>query len=120
MDWASTKRAPIKTFNDGKVIYKDYLGIYGDTIILDHGLGLASLYAHTSTINVELNDEVKAGQQIGNTGATGAVFGDHLHFGMLVQGIEVNPNEWLDFTWMKTNVTKTIEDAVKIINGSTK
>ena len=120
MDWASTKRAPIKTFNDGKVIYKDYLGIYGDTIILDHGLGLASLYAHTSTISVELNDEVKAGQQIGNTGATGAVFGDHLHFGMLVQGIEVNPNEWLDFTWMKTNVTKTIEDAVKIINGSAK
>ena len=119
-DWASVKRAPIKTFNDGKVIFKDYLGIYGNSIILDHGLGVASLYAHTSSANVELNDEVKAGQQIANTGATGAVFGDHLHFGMLVQGIEVNPNEWLDFTWMKTNVTKTIEDAIKLINGSTK
>lgn len=120
MDWASVKRAPIKTFNDGKVIFKDYLGIYGDTIIVDHGLGVGTLYAHTSSANVELNDMVKAGQQIANTGATGAVFGDHLHFGMLVQGIEVNPNEWLDFTWMKTNVTKTIDDGIKIINGSAK
>ena len=120
MDWASVKRAPIKTFNDGKVIFKDYLGIYGDTIIVDHGLGVGTLYAHTSSANVELNDIVKAGQQIANTGATGAVFGDHLHFGMLVQGIEVNPNEWLDFTWMKTNVTKTIDDGIKIINGSAK
>lgn len=119
-DWASTKRAPIKTFNDGKVIFKDYLGIYGNTIIIDHGLGIASLYAHTSSSTVEVNDEVKAGDQIANTGDTGAVFGDHLHFGMLVQGIEVNSNEWLDYTWMKTNVTKTVEDAVKIINGIAK
>ena len=120
MDWASSKRAEIIVTNPGKVIYKGYLGIYGDTAIIDHGWGLGSLYAHTSNIDVEVNDEVKTGQKIGNTGATGAVFGDHLHFGMLVQGIEVNPNEWLDFTWMKTNVTKTIEDAIKIINGSAK
>jgi murein DD-endopeptidase MepM/ murein hydrolase activator NlpD len=116
MDWASVKRAPIKTYNDGKVIFKDYLGIYGNSIIIDHGLGLASLYAHTSSANVELNDQVKAGQQIANTGSTGAVFGDHLHFGMLVQGIEVNPNEWQTKDWISTNVTKTINDAVKVIN----
>ncbi|RWS48643.1 peptidase M24 [Arcobacter venerupis] len=116
MDWASVKRAPIKTYNDGKVIFKDYLGIYGNSIIIDHGIGLATLYAHTSSANVELNDEVKAGQQIGNTGSTGAVFGDHLHFGVLVQGIEVNPNEWQTKDWISTNVTKTINDAVKVIN----
>ena len=120
MDWASVKRAEIFTSNPGKVIFKGYLGIYGDTAIIDHGLGIGSLYAHTSSLNVEVNDEVKAGDKIGNTGSTGAVFGDHLHFGMLVQGIEVNPNEWLDFTWMKTNVTKTIDDGIKIINGSAK
>ena len=117
MDWASIKRAEITVSNPGKVIFKDYLGIYGDTVIVDHGFGLGSLYAHTSSIKVEVNDEVKVGQHIANTGATGAVFGDHLHFGMLVQGIEVNPNEWLDFGWMKTNVTKTINDAVKVIDG---
>ena len=119
MDWASVKRAEIFTSNPGKIIFKGYLGIYGDTAIIDHGYGIGSLYAHTSSLNVEVNDEVKAGDKIGNTGSTGAVFGDHLHFGMLVQGIEVNPNEWLDFDWMKTNVNKTINDAVKIINGST-
>ena len=116
MDWASVKRAEVQVSNPGKVIFKDYLGIYGDTVIIDHGLGVGTLYAHTSSINVEVNDEVKAGQHIANTGATGAVFGDHLHFGVLVQGIEVNPNEWLDYTWMKTNVTKTINDALKVIN----
>ncbi len=120
MDWASSKRADIIVTNPGKVIYKGYLGIYGDTAIIDHGFGLGSLYAHTSNIDVEVNDEVKIGQKIGNTGATGAVFGDHLHFGMLVQGIEVNPNEWLDNEWIKVNLTKTINDATKIINGSTK
>jgi murein DD-endopeptidase MepM/ murein hydrolase activator NlpD len=116
MDWASVKRADIFTSNPGKVIFKDYLGIYGNTIIIDHGFGLGSLYAHTSASSVEVNDEVKAGQHIANTGSTGAVFGDHLHFGVLVQGIEVNPNEWLDYGWMKTNITKTINDAVKVMN----
>ena len=120
MDWASSKRADIIVTNPGKVIFKGYLGIYGDTAIIDHGLGLSTLYAHTSNIDVEVNDEVKTGQKIGNTGSTGAVFGDHLHFGVLVQGIEVNPNEWLDYEWIKVNLTKTINDATKIINGSTK
>ena len=117
MDCASQKRSDVYISNPGKVIFKGYLGIYGNTVIVDHGLGLGTLYAHTSSSNVELNDEVKAGQHIANTGATGAVFGDHLHFGVLVQGIEVNPNEWLDREWMKVNVTKTMNDAIKIING---
>lgn len=120
MDWASTKRADIIVTNPGKVIYKDYLGIYGDTVIIDHGLGLGSLYAHTSSINVEVGTDVKTGDKIGNTGATGAVFGDHLHFGMLVQGIEVNPNEWLDNDWIKVNLTKTINDSIKLIDGTKK
>lgn len=120
MDWASSKRADIVVTNPGKVIFKGYLGIYGNTAIVDHGFGLGTLYAHTSNIDVEVNDNVNTGQKIGNTGSTGAVFGDHLHFGVLVQGIEVNPNEWLDYEWIKVNLTKTINDATKIINGSTK
>lgn len=120
MDWASTKRADVIVTNPGKVIFKDYLGIYGDSIIVDHGLGLASLYAHTSSQNVELNDEVKTGDKIANTGSTGAVFGDHLHFGILIQGIEANPNEWLDYDWIKVNLTKTINDSIKIIDGTKK
>lgn len=120
MDWASVKRADISVSNPGLVIYKDYLGIYGESLIVDHGYGLASLYAHTSSQSVEVGDFVQKGQNIANTGATGAVFGDHLHFGILVQGIEANPNEWLDANWMKLNLTNTINSAIKIIDGNKK
>ncbi len=116
MDWASIKKAKIFTSNDGKVIYKDYLGIYGDAVIIDHNLGLGSLYAHTSRSVVEVNDEVKNGEYIANTGSSGAVFGDHLHFGVLVQGIEVNPVEWLSKYWVRENITKIIENAKKVID----
>lgn len=117
MDWASIKRADINITNPGKVIFKDYLGIYGNSIIVDHGYGLSTLYAHTSTQNVEVGDLVTTGQHIANTGATGAVFGDHLHFGILIQGIEANPNEWLDYSWISKNLDKTIKDSIKIIDG---
>lgn len=117
MDWASVKKAKIFTTNAGKVIYNDYLGIYGNTIIIDHNYGLSSLYAHTSRSSVDLNDNVRAGQQIANTGSTGAVFGDHLHFGVLVQGIEVNPKEWMDKNWIKVNVINTIAKAKKVIDS---
>ncbi|WP_198304600.1 M23 family metallopeptidase [Arcobacter vandammei] len=118
MDWASTKQANIYTTNAGKVIFKDYLGIYGNSIIIDHGYGVSSLYAHTSSQNVEVGDFVNAGAHIANTGSTGAVFGDHLHFGILIQGIEANPNEWLDYNWIKLNLTNTINSAIKIMDGN--
>ncbi len=117
MDWASVKKAPIRLSNDGKVIFNEYLGIYGNTIIIDHKMGLFSLYAHTSSSDVEVGDMLNAKQKIANTGSTGAVMGDHLHFGMLVQGIEVNPLEWMDKNWIKNNITSTIIKAKKAINS---
>lgn len=116
IDWASIKKAPIYVSNSGMVIFNDYLGIYGNTIIIDHKLGLQTLYAHTSSSSVNLTDHVKAKQQIGNTGTTGAVLGDHLHFGILVQGIEVNPLEWMDKNWIKTRITDVITEAKKAIS----
>ena len=117
IDWASVKNAKIFTANDGVVIFKDYLGIYGNTLIIDHGLGLGTLYGHTSKSIVEVGDRVNAGDYIANTGSTGAVFGDHLHFGVLIQGIEVNPIEWLSKQWIRDNITKTINDAKKVIDN---
>ena len=117
MDWASYKRAPIKISNPGRVIFNDYLGIYGNTVIIDHILGLQTLYAHTSATNVNVGDYIQAGEQIANTGTTGAVLGDHLHFGVLVQGIEVNPLEWMDKTWMKSRIFDVIDEAKKVINN---
>lgn len=117
MDWASIKKAPIKVSNKGKVIFSDFLGIYGNTLIVDHNYGLQTLYAHTSKFNVQKDDNVKINQQIANTGSTGAVFGDHLHFGVLVQGYEVNPVEWMDRNWIKTRITDILDDAKKVIKN---
>ncbi len=116
-DWASVKNAPIRTYNEGKVIFNDYLGIYGNTLIIDHNMGLATLYAHTSVSKVNVGDEVKYKQIIANTGASGAVFGDHLHFGVLIQGIEVNPLEWMDKNWIKTRITDILNESKEIINS---
>jgi hypothetical protein len=118
MDWASVKRASIFASNSGKVVFKDYLGIYGNTIIIDHKMGLMSLYAHTSSQNVEVGDDIKAGQKIAHTGSTGAVMGDHLHFGILIQGIEVNPLEWMDKNWIKINILNILKEARKDIDSS--
>jgi len=117
IDWASVKKASIKTSNSGKVIFNSYLGLYGNSIIIDHGMGLSSLYAHTSTQNVEVGDVVKRKQKIAQTGSTGAVFGDHLHFGILVQGVEVNPIEWMDKYWIKVRITDILTIAKKEIDG---
>ncbi len=117
VDWASVKRADIKTSNGGTVIFNDYLGIYGNTIIIDHGYGLQTLYAHTSASSVNVGDSVNKGQKIGNTGTTGAVLGDHLHFGVLIQGVEVNPLEWMDKNWIKTRITDIIKDAKEVIDN---
>ncbi|MDX4047868.1 M23 family metallopeptidase [Aliarcobacter skirrowii] len=117
IDWASVKHANVYTSNSGRVIFKDYLGIYGESIIIDHGLGLSSLYAHTSSQKVEVGDMVEAGTYIANTGSTGAVFGDHLHFGILIQGIEANPSEWLDAKWIDENIVNIIYNAKDIIKG---
>lgn len=117
IDWASIKKAKIYTTNSGRVIYNDYLGIYGNTLIIDHKYGISTLYSHTSKISVDLDEKVRSGQYIANTGSTGAVFGDHLHFGVLIQGIEVNPKEWMDKYWIRENITKVMNNAVKVIKS---
>lgn len=105
IDLASTAHAPIPAANSGKVIFTGDLGIYGQVILLDHGLGLQSMYAHTSLVKVKPGDRVQKGQIIGNTDATGLAVGDHLHFAMYVSGVAVNPVEWWDQTWIANNIS---------------
>jgi murein DD-endopeptidase MepM/ murein hydrolase activator NlpD len=99
--------------NDGKVAYADDLGIYGQCVVIDHGLGLQSLYGHLSRIDVKAGDPVHKGQIIGTTGNTGLAGGDHLHFGMVISGEQVNPIEWWDPSWIKNNVTSKLAAAKK-------
>jgi murein DD-endopeptidase MepM/ murein hydrolase activator NlpD len=100
-DLASLARSPVECSNDGVVLYADYLGIYGNCVIVDHGLGLQSLYGHLSSIDVGEGESVRRGQKLGHTGQTGLAGGDHLHFGMVLQGVHVNPIEWWDPRWVE-------------------
>jgi murein DD-endopeptidase MepM/ murein hydrolase activator NlpD len=112
LDLASLAASPVPASNSGTVIYAKELGIYGQCVIIDHGLGLQSLYSHLSSIDVKAGDKVNKGQIIGHTGATGMAGGDHLHFGIIVGGIEVSPVEWLDPHWIKDNFTSKWNQAV--------
>jgi len=116
LDLASTAQADIISTNDGKVVFAKENGIYGQTIIIDHGLGLFTLYSHCSSLAVHEGDEVKGGDTIGKTGSTGFAFGDHLHFGVLVQGVEVRPEEWMDDSWMNDNVYTVLSNAKDLID----
>ena len=104
IDLASVAQARVPAANDGQVVYADWLGIYGQVVIVDHGLGLQTLYAHLSHIGVSQGDAVQKGEVIGRTGATGLAGGDHLHFGVIISGIPVNPVEWWDRSWIENNI----------------
>ena len=103
-DLASTAGAPITAANAGRVIFTGALGIYGNCVILDHGLGVTSLYAHLSRIDVREGDVLEKGQALGRSGATGLAGGDHLHFAILVGGSYVDPKEWWDPKWVQEHV----------------
>ncbi len=115
IDFASVKEAPILAPNNGVVIFTGPNGIYGNMVILYHGLGVFTLYGHCSVFSVKEGDLVKKNQEIAKTGMSGLAFGDHLHYGILIQGVEVRPLEWLDAKWIKLNVTTVMDEAKKTI-----
>lgn len=109
-DLASIAQAEIPAGNAGEVIWADYLGIYGLCVIIDHGLGLQTLYAHLSQIDVQPGDLVTKGQLLGRSGSTGMAGGDHLHFGVFVSGIAAQPLEWWDKSWLENNIDSKLQD----------
>ena len=114
VDLASIPFSPAPAANGGRVIFGADLGIYGKTVILDHGFGLMSMYSHLSHIKVKHGQNVARGDIVGRTGTTGLAGGDHLHFGMLVHETFVNPIEWWDAKWIKDNITSKIEEVTKM------
>ncbi len=104
VDLASLERAPVPAANVGDVVYAGFLGIYGNAVVIDHGLGLQTIYSHMSQIDVREGERLAKGQIIGRTGTTGLAGGDHLHFGVLISGIPVTPLEWWDPHWIEDNV----------------
>jgi hypothetical protein len=110
-DLAVTTQIPILAAQNGTVVHAGYLGIYGNCVILDHGLGVQTLYGHLSTIGAKVGDTVIKGQELGRSGMTGLAAGDHLHFTVLVNGHPVNPVEWWDPKWMQDRVFRKVTEA---------
>jgi murein DD-endopeptidase MepM/ murein hydrolase activator NlpD len=113
-DLASYTGTPVVAANRGKVLYADELGIYGNCVILDHGMGVQSLYAHLSSMDVKSGQIVDKEATLGRSGMTGLAGGDHLHFTMLVNGQMVNPVEWWDAHWIEDRILRKL----RAIGGS--
>jgi murein DD-endopeptidase MepM/ murein hydrolase activator NlpD len=111
-DLASLRQSPVQAANAGLVVLASYLGIFGNCVVVDHGYGLMSLYAHLSASTVKVGEAVKRGQEIGRTGGTGLAGGDHLHFTMLVHGLPVTPVEWWDSHWIQDRLKLKLGEAL--------
>jgi len=103
-DFAKTAGDTVVAANSGIVSFAGTIGIYGNCVMIDHGMGLTSLYGHLSQIEVEVGQPVEQGSPLGRSGSTGLAGGDHLHFALLVGDTYVTPLEWLDAHWVRTHI----------------
>jgi murein DD-endopeptidase MepM/ murein hydrolase activator NlpD len=112
-DLAVTEHVPVHAANSGVVVNASWLGIYGNCVVIDHGMGVQTLYGHLMSFDVSVGDKVARGQQIGRTDSTGLAGGDHLHFTQLVGGRMVTPVEWWDPHWITDRVERKLREAGK-------
>jgi murein DD-endopeptidase MepM/ murein hydrolase activator NlpD len=117
LDLARTEAAPIPAANDGVVLLAKFFGIYGNAVVIDHGFGLMTLYGHLSRIDVREGQTVKQGDILGRTGDTGLAGGDHLHFSILLQGLPVKPQEWVDGHWLRDRIARKLGSAFPLEEG---
>ncbi|MGH9395238.1 MAG: peptidoglycan DD-metalloendopeptidase family protein [Terriglobia bacterium] len=103
-DLASVEHSPVEAANDGLVIYAGWFDIFGNAVIIDHGCGLQTLYGHMASFKVKAGELVKRGQVIGASDSTGLAGGDHVHFGVYLDGIPVVPKEWWDPHWIHDRI----------------
>ena len=115
-DLSDTMNAPVHVANDGRVVWANDLGIYGNCVVVDHGYGLQSIYGHLNRIDVKVGDMVKKNQSLGVAGATGMAGGVHVHFSMQIDGVQVNPMEWWDEHWIHDRIMSKLDpNAVKSV-----
>ena len=108
-DLAVTQHVGVQASNDGRVVWAAPLGIYGNCIVVDHGYGLQTIYGHLSHIDVHEGDVVKRGQVMGQSGMTGMAGGDHIHFAMQLDGVQIDPKEWWDPHWIQDHIARRVE-----------
>src|SRR5262249_11236594 len=110
-DRAAARQSPVRAATKGAVVCAEPLTIYGNTVVIDHGLGLQTLYAYLSSTAVKVGDVVEKGQEIARTGSTGLAIGDHLHYEVLGNGVSVTPPEWWDGKWIRDHIGKPLKEA---------
>jgi murein DD-endopeptidase MepM/ murein hydrolase activator NlpD len=108
-DLAVTQHVGVEASNDGRVVYAASLGIYGNCIVVDHGFGLQTIYGHLSQIDVHEGDMVRRGQVMGHSGMTGMAGGDHIHFAMQLDGVQIDPKEWWDAHWIQDHIARRVD-----------
>ena len=108
-DLAVTQHVGVQASNDGRIVYAAPLGIYGNCVVVDHGYGLQTIYGHMSQINVHVGDTVTRGQVMGLSGMTGMAGGDHIHFAMQLDGVQIDPKEWWDPHWIQDHIARRVE-----------
>ena len=108
-DLSDTANAPVHVANDGRVVWADNLGIYGNCVVVDHGYGLQSIYGHMNRIDVKPGQMVNKNQSLGVAGATGLAGGVHVHFSMQIDGVQINPVEWWDEHWIHDRITSKLD-----------
>ncbi|MBI5055270.1 MAG: M23 family metallopeptidase [Nitrospirae bacterium] len=91
LDYKGQTGAPVKAVNAGTVVLRDELFFGGNTLVIDHGMGLFSVYMHLSEFKVAKDEKIAKGQVLGLVGMTGRATGPHLHFGFNLLGVKVNP-----------------------------
>ena len=91
LDIAAPEGAPVRAAAAGRIIERDDFYFNGKTVFVDHGGGLISMYCHLSSWNVEIGEEIEAGQMLGRVGRTGRATGPHLHWGIALNGNLVDP-----------------------------
>ncbi len=92
LDYAGDMNTPILSAADGKVLLTGHFFFNGKTVFIDHGQGLISVYIHMNKIAVKQNQMIKQGEIIGTVGQTGRTTGAHLHWGVYLNQVSVNPN----------------------------
>src|SRR4051812_133566 len=110
-DLAVTAHVPVAAAAAGTVVNASWIGIYGNCVIIDHGLGVQSLYGHLMSFDVKVGDSVTRGQVVGRSDSTGLAGGDHLHFTLLVGGRVGNPGGGGGSPWVAGRGGRELEKA---------
>jgi murein DD-endopeptidase MepM/ murein hydrolase activator NlpD len=116
VDLASIEHDPIVAANSGRVAFAGFLGIYGDAVVIDHGLGLFTLYGHLSSVDCRVGKMLDAGDVLGKTGMTGLAGGDHLHYEVRLDGVPERPLEWWDAKWINDHIEQKIAEMKKMVD----